>query len=1343
VYPVSVPGTVGNIEIDNRADTTVFGANMTPIAFTGQSCDVQAFKDSMPPEKDIPIASAATAYDDPETGETIILEFHQGLWFGNTMEHSLVNPNQCRMNGIDLCDDPFDKHRKLMIVDHLSGHEIPLTFRSCVVKAITRAPTYDEIEEAKNSGRIIEMTSEAPWDPSKVSIHAVTTFETKSRGNLSEEGEYEVLLRSCSDVYSEKEMLRRMVAKARTLRNAEIHNVQGVISNERHSAISAENLARKWNIGIESARATLKATTQHGVRHAVHPLARRYRTDILQTKLKRLNCTIYTDTMYGSVKSLHGYTCGQVFTDGRFIHFQPLRSKSEAGEALICFTQEVGVPRTLVFDGAKEQVGPNTEFMRCVRKNHIDWRSTEPYSPWQNRAENMIREVRKDWRRARIKRNVPRGLWDYGMSHSCKLRQLTAYGPEWRTPYEVITGDTPDISEWVDFEFYNWVWYWDRPGNEDNPKIGRWLGVSHRIGASMCYWILASNGKVLSRSTVQNMTRVERQTEENLKSMNEFTQQMEDMLADENCELIADPQNSFYIDDVEEDVEPVGEWEEEADKYETPDSYDEYIGARVTLPHGNDRIEGKVTKRLRAEDGRPIGKRDNNWIKDTRTYEVELSDGTTREYGANIIAENMFAQIDSEGHEYEIMDEIIDHKKDESAVGIEDGYITTRTNRKVRKRTTKGWKLLVQWKSGTTDWIPLAQLKESNPIEAAEYAIYNKLDSEPAFAWWVRDVLRKRNRIISKVKSRYWRTTHKFGIELPKSVAEAYAIDKRNGTDHWRRAIEKEMAKILGMGAFEVYENASPEDLRTGKVKLPGFTEIQCHMIFDIKMDGKFTRKARFVANGNQTGDVIPALTYSSVVSRESVRIAFLHAALNDLDVLTCDVSNAYLNAPCREKLWVKAGPEFGSDVGSVMLIRKALYGLKSAGKSWRNMLSESLQAMGWDSTRVDPDVYRRASVRKNGNEYYELLLVYVDDILVVSHEPRGTMEMIGHLYDLKDSVKTPDRYLGANVERRQTRDGKVVWALSGREYVQNAVSLVKQMLAEDDLALKTGKLADRPMPKSYHPELDVTRVLDSEGASRYQQLIGMLRWAVELGRVDILLEVSLLSSHLAEPRDGHLEAVYNIFAYLNKQPHPPIVLDDKVIRMNESAFNRTDWKESIYGEVDEEIPPMAPKPLGNPVIITCFVDANHAGDHSTRRSHTGFIIYLNNAPIDWYSKRQNTVESSTFGSEFVAMRIAVERVRALRFKLRMFGIPMDGPANLLGDNESVVNAASKVEGKLNKKHNAICYHAVREACAAGWIRVGWEPTETNVADLFTKMLPIEKRGQLLRSIFIRTQGVD
>ncbi len=127
-FPTLVPGTIGRMEINNRADTTVFGANMTAIAFTGQTCDVQPFKETMPPERDVPIASAATAYDDPETGETTILEFNQGLWFGDTMQHSLVNPSQCRIIGINLCDNLFDKYRKLGIKDYLTGLTAPLEF---------------------------------------------------------------------------------------------------------------------------------------------------------------------------------------------------------------------------------------------------------------------------------------------------------------------------------------------------------------------------------------------------------------------------------------------------------------------------------------------------------------------------------------------------------------------------------------------------------------------------------------------------------------------------------------------------------------------------------------------------------------------------------------------------------------------------------------------------------------------------------------------------------------------------------------------------------------------------------------------------------------------------------------------------------------------------------------------------------------------------------------------------------------------------------------------------------------------------------------------------------------
>jgi hypothetical protein len=170
--------------------------------------------------------------------------------------------------------------------------------------------------------------------------------------------------------------------------------------------------------------------------------------------------------------------------------------------------------------------------------------------------------------------------------------------------------------------------------------------------------------------------------------------------------------------------------------------------------------------------------------------------------------------------------------------------------------------------------------------------VANKVQEEPAFKWWVSTVLRKRNRIIAKLKSRYWSTSHKFGVRLPKSVREALAIDEETGTTFWRDAIRKEMEKVKV--AFEFCESWSPEQVRNGAARgdFVGFQEIDCHMIFDVKMD--LTRKARFVAGGHTT-ETPTSITYSSVVSHDSVRITFLSAALNDLDMMACDVSNAYL----------------------------------------------------------------------------------------------------------------------------------------------------------------------------------------------------------------------------------------------------------------------------------------------------------------------------------------------------------------------------------------------------------------------------------------------------------------
>lgn len=192
------------------------------------------------------------------------------------------------------------------------------------------------------------------------------------------------------------------------------------------------------------------------------------------------------------------------------------------------------------------------------------------------------------------------------------------------------------------------------------------------------------------------------------------------------------------------------------------------------------------------------------------------------------------------------------------------------------------------------------------------------------------------------------------------------------------------------------------------------------------------------------------------------------------------------------------------------------------------------------------------------------------------------------------------------------------------------------------------------------------------------------------------------------------------------------LVFDDAKPKINEEQFPQVDWTE-FYGDVKEAIPSNAPKPRGKSVDVSMFVDADHAGNLATRRSHTGILIFVNKAPIIWYSKRQNTVESSTFGSEFVALRIGLELVESLRYKLRMFGVPIDGPANVFCDNKSVATNSSVPQSTLQKKHNSICYHRVREAAAAGTIRIAWVPSEENLADVLSKPLPTPTRRSLIR----------
>ena len=250
-------------------------------------------------------------------------------------------------------------------------------------------------------------------------------------------------------------------------------------------------------------------------------------------------------------------------------------------------------------------------------------------------------------------------------------------------------------------------------------------------------------------------------------------------------------------------------------------------------------------------------------------------------------------------------------------------------------------------KNGGTDWVALKDIKESYPVQVAEYAVSTHISEEPAFAWWAPSVLKKCNRIIAKTKSKYWLKTHKFGIEIPKSVLQARQIDAKSENTLWWDAICKEMKNVRP--AFEAFGG--------GVEQLPSrFQEIKCHMIFEVKIGENFRRKARLVAGGHTT-EAPATLTYSSVVSRDSVQIALTVAALNELEVMACDIQNAYLTADCHEKIWTQAGPKFGSEADTIMFIHKALYGLRSSGAAFHAHLAETLYDIGFVPTRANPDV--------------------------------------------------------------------------------------------------------------------------------------------------------------------------------------------------------------------------------------------------------------------------------------------------------------------------------------------------------------------------------------------------
>ena len=1362
------------VELDSHADTCVVGRHALIIHEHPKVVMVSGFDPSQPARK-ATVVDAAIKYTRRDTGDPMILLINQAILVPE-VDHCLLCPMQCRINGVEinevprfLTSHPTTSSHSIVIADPTDDahhYTIPLQLEGVVSYFEYTLPTSAEFEDENIPH--LELTAEGPaWEPYDDDFALQEESHLDFRGHLisaarsdgpcreaeigdrhadasrEEEPHWKLspvsLQYDTADIHDDDNLgvaleANVQVSLVKTCLSPETYDVCNVHTGKRKGAVDHITLANRWQISLEKAQNTVQRTTQRGVRTVLHPtLSRRFRTNDRMLRYRRMPCNLYSDTMFcPKVPSARGYTMAQIFaTDFGWSRSFPMSSKSQAHDALSLLFAREGVPPKIIVDNAKEmKLG---EFARKCKEARCYLRGTEPYSPWSNSAEREIRELKKGAARKLTRSGAPRRLWCFALEYESYIRSHTAHDIfqlDGRVPETVVSGETADISPFCEFGFWDWVKFRDKgvAFPSDQMVLGKYLGHSIDVGPAMTQRVMKANGEYEDRSTLRQLTPEERVCPALHKEKEEFLASVCDRwgpkttikdLGEDVLNLDPDPTDDPWED---EDGPSFPELDDELAAAEAAGDY--LVNSEVLLPVGDGHELARVLRRKRDSNGVPVGTAHKQPAMDTRVYEVRFPDGRTEELAANTIAEALYAQCDPDGNQYVLLDAIVDYRRDPDVAVRRNDQVKIVNGKKVVSRSTRGWELCCEWKDGSTSWQKLSDLKESHPLQVAEFALAAGIADEPAFNWWVSWVLKKRDRIISLVKrrsARYHKRTHKFGIELPKTVEEAYAIDKATGTTFWRDAIELEMKNVRV--AFDVLPDgvAPPSDHQYMK----------CHMIFDVKMED-FRRKARLVAGGHMTK--APAtLTYASVVSRETVRIALLMAALNDVDIWAADVLNAYITAPCREKIWTTLGKEFGDDCGRKAIIVRALYGLKSSGAAFRAHLAGCLREMGYRPCLADPDLWLKKQTDRKGNHYYAYILCYVDDLLVVHHNPKRVMDRIDSFLPLKPgSIGPPEMYLGAKLKKKTFDDGTVAWGLSPSKYVQQAVRNVETFLKTNlDGRYSLPKRAENPFPCDYAPDEDVSPLLEPDVAKFYMQLIGILRWMCELGRIDICTEVSMLSSYSAMPREGHLEATLHVFSFLKSKSNSRLILDPMEPDVGKSDFVECDWRE-FYAGATEAVPPNAPKPLGKGVTLRMFVDSDHAGDKVSRRSRTGFVIFLNHGMIDWLSKKQSTIEASVFGAEFSALRHGIENLRGIRYKLRMMGVPVDKPSYVYGDNMSVVTNVSRPESTLKKKSNSICYHAVREAVAMGEALVAHIPTKKNLADLFTKVLYGQNRRFLV-----------
>ena len=1094
---------------------------------------------------------------------------------------------------------------------------------------------------------------------------------------------------------------------------------------------------------LDTIKKTFLATTQYARKGAFPGMFMKHliKSPNPALHIPRRHEAVATDTVYapnGTPAIDNGSTAAQIFigrTSGH-IHVEGCgKSDKMFVKMLYDCIRKFGAMDTLISDSAKAEISNKVKDL--LRTLFIDDRQSEPHNKNQNFAERAWQDIQRRFNILLNWSGAPDECWLLALKYIAFITNHVALDRlGGRSPNEWILGFTPDISIILIFLFYEPVYYATVEDNsESGEQLGRFVGFAEGVGHSMTFLVLTNGGRVLARGRVRTANK--KGGFENFRALKEAGN-----IRPQGHSITA-PGAFATRDDKKEDPssqdDHVCTEDGEACTHEGPPTTEEAQSKprRVRFKNTTVEVETVDEDDVEGDTADPDGPTEPELYPSNRDgIHRQAEGGEFAEIDAGGLLKRSFITLPDEYGEQvraviqevlptgectsdgtqplytfkakagsQVFEEIMTYNRMlewcERDVQKGDFYnIKAITGHRPDPTDTNKYELLVHWESEEVTWEPFSLIFGDDPVGVAMYAAKHGL----VHLWPCCKRYLKNKKTLARMahqtrlKSFRQRPKFKFGEQVPRNHAEAMKLDALHGDTKWR---DSEVLEVSQLNEYESFKDAgymapTPE----------GYKMIRCHFVYDVKHDGRF--KSRFVAGGHMTDTPVDSI-YSGVVSIPGIRLVTFLAELNGLELWATDIGNAYLESVTQEKVCFKAGPEFGEKEGHTFIIYKAQYGLKSSGKRWHEKLHGVLRSMGFFPSKAEEDIWMR-----DAGTHYEYIAVYVDDLMIASHAPQGIIDALmakPHNFKLKGTGRVT-YHLGNDYFR--DKDGTL--CVGPKKYIEKMAVEYERLFG----SAPSRKYAS-PLEKNDHPELDDSPLLDEEGIRRYQSLIGTLQWTITLGRFDIGTAVMTMSSYRTAPREGHLERLKRICGYLYKMKDGFIRIRTEEPDYSDLPTQDYDWSKSVYGDVKERLPDGVPPTRGKRVVLTTYKDANLYHDLSTGRAVTGVLHMVNQTPVDWFTKKQSTVETATYGSEFTAARTAIQQITGLRLTLRYLGVEIHGGTHLFGDNKSVVQSGSLPHSPLHKRWHGLAYHYTREAIASGMVLFHHIPGEINPADILSK----------------------